>query len=131
MSGNSVVLDSNVIIFGSKDMIDIEKVVSMYDKQYVSIISYMEVYAFDFNESEEKRSLDKIFGNLQIVETSKDIADIAIIYRKSKTKKIKLPDAIIIATAKHLGADLLTNNLSDFQGVDASVSVTGIEDLRI
>jgi predicted nucleic acid-binding protein len=48
MSGTKAVLDSNVIIFASKQKIDIAHVFSSYDEFYVSIITYMEVYSYDF-----------------------------------------------------------------------------------
>ena len=48
MSGNKVILDTNVIIFASKNQIDIEQTLNRYDEFYVSIITYMEVYGFNF-----------------------------------------------------------------------------------
>lgn len=130
MSGNNVVLDSDVIIFASKGLIDIDELVSRYDRLYVSIISFMEVYAFDFVNFDERVLIDKVFMNLEIVDVGMEIAKHAIAYRSNKLKKIKLPDATILATVKHIKATLLTNNLSDFLGIDESVEVLGIEDLR-
>lgn len=43
---------------------------------------------------------------------NKQMADIAIEYRKRK--KIKLPDALIAATAKTLNAEVVTRYISDF-----------------
>ncbi len=60
----------------------------------------MEVYAYDFQNRDEKDLTDELFANLEIVEVNRAIADQAIIYRKNKVKKIKLPDTIILATAK-------------------------------
>lgn len=131
MSGNRVVLDSDVIIFGSKRLIDIDELVSRYDILYISIISYMEVYAFDFENTVEKTLIDSIFINLEIVDVGQEIAHHAIRYRSNRIKRIKLPDATILATAKHLKATLLTNNVSDFLGIDASVDVKGIDDMKI
>ena len=70
----------------------------------------MEVYAFDFPNKTEKDALDLTFANLEIIELSREIADQSIIYRKNKIKKIKLPDAIILASAKYANADLLTDD---------------------
>ena len=131
MNGTNAVIDSDVIIYASKRLINIDDLVSRYDKLYTSIISYMEVYAFDFVNAHEKILIDELFKNLKIVETDRQIADHAIVYRSNKSRKIKLPDSIILATAKTLSADLITNNLVDFQGVDESVSIVGINDLRI
>lgn len=91
MSGTKAVLDSDVIIFASKQLIDIDDLVSRYDELFASIISYMEVYAFDFAHAHEKILIDELFKNLKIVEIDKQIADHAIVYRSNKAKKIKLP----------------------------------------
>ena len=131
MNGTKGILDSNAIIFASKEEIDVEKMLSKYDEFYVSIITYIEVYAHDFQNSDEKDAIDEIFANLEIIETNKEIADQAIIYRKNKTKKIKLPDAVILATAKYINADLLTDNYDDFQNIDSTVNVKDIDDLKI
>jgi predicted nucleic acid-binding protein len=75
--------------------------------------------------------IDELFTNLGIVEINRLVADQAIIYRKNKMKKIKLPDAVILATAKILDADLLSDDWDDFQGIDASVSVINLDALKI
>ena len=131
MNGNKAILDSNLLIFLSKEMIDRKKLYSKYDEFCVSIITYMEVYAFEFPNKNEKDSLDRTFANLEIIEINREIADQAIIYRKNKSKKIKLPDAIILASAKYADANLLTDDWDDFQNIDASVSVKDIDDLKI
>ena len=38
-----------------------------------------------------------------------------------------LPDAIILATAKYLGADLLTDDWDDFVNIDVDVNVRNID----
>ncbi|MGI8884841.1 MAG: type II toxin-antitoxin system VapC family toxin [Pyrinomonadaceae bacterium] len=131
MNGNKSALDSNLIILASKQQIDTEKLLSLYDEFYVSIVTYMEVYAYDFQNRDEKDLTDELFANLEIVEVNRAIADQAIIYRKNKVKKIKLPDAIILATAKYLNADLLTENWKDFQTIDNFVNVLNLDTLKI
>ena len=131
MNGNKSALDSNLIILASKQQIDTEKILSLYDEFYVSIVTYMEVYAYDFQNRDEKDLTDELFANLEIVEVNRAIADQAIIYRKNKVKKIKLPDAIILATAKYLNADLLTENWKDFQTIDNFVNVLNLDTLKI
>ncbi len=131
MSGNKSILDSNLIIFFSKGKIDLAKLRSKYDKFYVSIITYMEVYAYEFVVQWEKDLIDQFFQSVEIVEINKEIADQAIIYRKNKSKKIKLPDAIILASAKYVNADLLSDDWDDFQNIDSTVNVKDIDDLKI
>ncbi|MCW5961360.1 MAG: PIN domain-containing protein [Pyrinomonadaceae bacterium] len=130
MNGTNAVLDSNAIILGSKGKIDIEELLSRYDKFFASIISYAECYAYHFQDRLEKIITDEIFSNLEIIELDQPLADQSIIYRKNKIKKIKLPDAVILATAKLLNADLLTDDWDDFLKIDSSVNVLSLDDLR-
>jgi len=131
MNGNEAVADSNLIIFFSKGKINLKKLRSKYDKLYVSIITYMEVYAFEFTVQAELDLIDEFFDSVEIIEVNQEIADQAIIYRKNKSKKIKLPDAIILASAKYVNADLLTDDWDDFQNIDSTVIVKDIDDLKI
>ncbi|MCY7376634.1 MAG: type II toxin-antitoxin system VapC family toxin [Pyrinomonadaceae bacterium] len=131
MNGNKSILDSNLIMFLSKGKIDLAKLRLKYSKFYVLIITYMEVYAYEFTVQAEKDLIDAFFGSVEIIEINREIADQAIIYRKNKSKKIKLPDAIILASAKYVSADLLTDDWDDFQNIDSTVTVEDIEDLKI
>ena len=130
MNGNKAVLDSNFLIFLSKGLIDWEPLRKTYNNLYASIVTYIEVYAYDFVDEDQKGLLDDVFKFLEVIELNPEIADQTIIYRKNKLKKIKLPDAAILATAKVLGAELITDNLTDFQGIDSNVVITGIDSLR-
>lgn len=130
MNGNKAVLDSNFLIFLSKGLINRETLRSKYDKLYVSIITYIEVYAYNFPDEAQKHSLDEVFNNLEIIEINNDVADQTIIYRKNKKRKIKLPDAVIFATAKIIKADLITDNYRDFQDIDSLVNVVNLDGFK-
>lgn len=54
MNGNWVVFDSNVIIFFSKRELDIDELFLKYSELYVSVVTYIEVYSYEFEENEEK-----------------------------------------------------------------------------
>lgn len=86
MNGTKAVLDSNAIIYASKGIVDAEKLLSGNDRYYASIITFIEVDAYDFTSSHEKE-IDEILENLEIIELNQDIADQAVIYRKKKLKK--------------------------------------------
>ena len=124
MNGSkNVLLDTNVIIFASKGLIDIDLLLRDYDAFYTSIISYMEVYGYAFKDESERESIDELFQNLDIIDLTHEIAKQVVVYRSSAKKKIKLPDAIILATARYLDADLLTDDWDDFEGIDEKVRV--------
>ena len=130
MTGNKALLDSNVIIFASKEEIDVELLLSNYDEFHVSMITFMEVYGFELNNPEEEDLINELFANLDITEVNIKIAKQAIIYRKNKIKKIKLPDAIILATAKYLEAELITDDWDDFINIDSSVVIRKLDEYK-
>jgi predicted nucleic acid-binding protein len=95
------------------------------------MITLMEVYGYEFANSDEEDLINDLFANLDITEVNIKIAKQAIIYRKNKIKKIKLPDAIILATAKFLDAELITDDWDDFINIDNSVVIRKVEEFRI
>lgn len=130
MSGTKALLDTNVIILLSKQGIDVDALISRYDEFYVSIITYMETYGYDFQNSSEKDLIDAFFELVEVVDVNKSIAQNVIVYKQSEKRKIKLPDAIILATAKYLGADLLSDDWDDFINIDAAVNILNIDNLK-
>jgi predicted nucleic acid-binding protein len=61
MSGSKIVLDTNVIIFASKQMIDVDVFLETFDQFFVSIITFMEVYSYEFLNTNEKQLIDALF----------------------------------------------------------------------
>ena len=131
MNGNKALLDTNAIIFASQRKIDTAALLERYEYFYVSIVSYMEAYGYNFEDQEEKELIDELFNSLEIVNLNLDIAKLVIIYLKSKKKKIKLPDAILLATARYLSADLVTDDWDDFKGLDDDVNIIPLDDLKV
>ncbi len=121
MNGSKGLLDSNVIIDASKGKISFEYFLSNYDYLYMSIISYVEVLGFKFENKIEEATISRIFEIIEIVNLDLNIANTAVDFRKMK--KIKLPDALILASAKHLEADLITSNIDDFKNIDSSICI--------
>jgi hypothetical protein len=58
---------------------------------------------------------------MEVVPISGEIAELTVNIRRSR--RLKLPDAIILATARHLGCVLLTRNTKDFDPADPAVLV--------
>jgi predicted nucleic acid-binding protein len=90
----------------------------------------MEVYGYEFENQEEKELIDTLFSIFEIMDLNKTIAEQVILYRKQKGKKIKLPDAIVLATAKYLNATLLTDDWDDFLGIDPNVLIVKADDFK-
>ena len=121
MIGNKAILDSNVIIDAVRNLIDIERSIFQFKDIYISLITYIEVLGYNFKDENEKLLTLQILGMFVIINPDVEIADLTISYRKMK--KIKVPDAIILATAKKLNAILLTSNIADFKNIDADVII--------
>ncbi|MFO7721749.1 MAG: type II toxin-antitoxin system VapC family toxin [Bacteroidales bacterium] len=81
----------------------------------VSVISRIEVLACQLDEEDEKLIRDFLDESL-IIDLGEEIADKTISIRK--TRRVKIPDAVIAATALVLDLTLLTRNVDDFKGID-------------
>ena len=121
MSGTKGLLDSNVIIDAVKNKILIEDILNHYDSIYISIITYVEVLGFRFENEEDKSAIQNLLSMIEIVKLGKSIADIAVDIRTFS--KMKLPDALILATAKYLEADLITSDIDDFSKIDHRINL--------
>jgi predicted nucleic acid-binding protein len=109
MSGNNkVILDSNILIYLSQNKLTTKEVFNDNHEYYVSIISYMEILSYNFSSKEEEKLIYKLLSFFEIIDITKSIADRVIDLKKQR--KIKLPDAIIVATALHKDFTLYTND---------------------
>ncbi|MVN22172.1 type II toxin-antitoxin system VapC family toxin [Mucilaginibacter arboris] len=80
----------------------------------ISIITKIEVLGFNAPEEHTQLLRDAI-KNIDVIDLNSAIADRTILIRK--LHKMKLPDAIISATALEYGLILITRNISDFRNL--------------
>lgn len=121
MNGKKVLLDSNIIIYLSKDLLDIDEILADYDEFFISIITYMEVLGYQFEDQDEEELIAQLLEQFEIIHLNMEIATEVISIKKRK--KIKLPDAIIFATAKMNECELMTHNVDDFKSIDETVTI--------
>jgi predicted nucleic acid-binding protein len=124
MNGNKALLDSNIIIYLSKGTIDFDELSISYDHFFISIITYMEVLGYHFTNEVEKKLIEELLNQFEILNVDLELANNVIEIRR--TTKIKLPDAIIFATADINNCDLITNNISDFKTINAKVKLVEV-----
>jgi len=117
--GSSYLLDSNVIIYLIKGTLNPKNspVIHEAAKQpaYVSVISKIEILGWNPPTQEEADEYQKFVDDAIVLDLSNAIVEKTIEIRKSV--RIKLPDAIIAATALVHGYTLLTRNVPDFSNV--------------
>lgn len=76
----------------------------------ISLITWMEVMAGVRPELESETGL--FLGRFRLIPISQEIAERAVVLRR--VSRLKLPDAIILATAQIEGRILVTRNTRDF-----------------
>ncbi len=80
-----------------------------------SLISRVEALGFHRIGVVESAALERIFVWLEVLPVSNEVAEIAILLRRSR--RMKLGDALIAATALFYNLLLVTRNIADFRGV--------------
>lgn len=121
MNGNKLLLDSNIAIYLSKRTLIVSDFAKPGDVLYVSLVTYMEVVGYKFTDATEEIFTDTLFRSLQHLPVTQAVADRVVAYRK--LRKIKLPDAIILATAREYDCQLITRNVSDVADLDELVTI--------
>ena len=118
MSGNKLLLDTNAVLslLGSQNIFP-----ALEGKEiFVSFITELELYSYPALKAEEEKSVGFFLGKATIIDITKDIKAKAILIRKKY--KLKLPDAIICASAMSKNLLLVTNDKQFKKVVDIMVS---------
>ena len=118
---NGKLVDTNILIYLSKKTLDFEKVASPEVTLYISVITYMEVLGYKFENNFEKQKIERLCKLFPIIHLNTEIVEKVISIRQQH--KIKLPDAIILATAVILKMELITANVSDFVNIDHNLKI--------
>ena len=107
------VIDSNIIIDLFNGIKLAEDEINKYDTPIISVITWIEVLVGAQNES-EKAAIQQFLKKFIIAEIDTIIGLEACKIRQEN--RIKLPDAIIEATARVNNTILVTRNIKDFDG---------------
>lgn len=121
MSGSKLLIDSNIAIYLSKRILSLNDIAKPGDILFTSLVSYMEVLGYKFIDKAEESFVKTLFNSLQLLPVSQAVAERVIGYRQ--IRKIKLPDAIILASAHEFGCTLITRNVDDFTDLDQEVTI--------
>lgn len=109
-----IVLDTNILVLLSKKQIEAAEVFKHKSLYCVSVISYIELLSYKHLTKEEANFFTSIFNQLNIIYLDEDLVEKTINIRKNSA--LKLPDAIIAATAYKNNALLISND-ADFNKV--------------
>lgn len=115
--GKKYLIDTNVVIdllanrFSEKATDWLEEVINSQE-HCLSIINKIELLAFN-GTSTEMTMLELFINESNLLPITESVVNTTISLRK--TKKIKLPDALIAATAVEYQLVIITRNIDDFK----------------
>ena len=125
MSGERYLLDTNAIVYLLRGGNALQKRLQSAEWVGISILSYIEFLAFPNLSENDRRIFQKFSEAVDVVsldKTEQALIDTVITLRSQH--RLKLPDAIIAATAIERGATLITDDqqLRKLSGVKTSAT---------
>jgi predicted nucleic acid-binding protein len=113
------VIDTNILVDYLQGVSQARTELALYSRPAISVISWIEVMAGTTAQTETvARAFLQTFDLLEI---DANVAEHAVSLRK--TKRVKLPDAVIWATAQVHQSLLVSRNSRDFDPSDPGVRV--------
>ena len=106
MSQALIVLDTNVALYYLGGRLINTLPAGQY---FVSVITEIELLSYPSLSSDQEVLIRDFLTHVTVMGLDSNIKDLAIALRK--TYRLKLPDAVVAATAKFLNAMLLTNDI--------------------
>lgn len=76
---------------------------------YVSVITEIELLSYPLLKMEDETAIRAFLNDVTIIDLTETIKQSAIAFRRQY--RLKLPDALILATAHSLNAELFTNDI--------------------
>lgn len=113
------VFDTNILVDYLRGIPQASTELALYRSPAISVISWMEVMAGTTTQTED--AARAFLRSFNLLEIDAKTAERAVELRK--TRRIKLPDAIIWATAQVHQCLLVTRNTRDFDRSDPGVRV--------
>jgi len=114
------VIDSDILIDYLQGHPKAKAELDHYDDLRYSIVSWMEILCGADSQA-EREAAELLFHSMKRVELGMDVARKAVEIRKAR--RLKLPDAIILASADTEGCILVTRNTRDFGAADPCVRI--------
>jgi len=106
VSGNRFLLDTNILLYLIGKKIPVDALPE--GEFFVSFITELEVLSYPSITPQEEHQLKRFLHDIPVIDITAEIKGRTIELRKKYN--LRLPDAIIAATAFQLGATLVTND---------------------
>jgi hypothetical protein len=116
----SELFDTNILIDHLNGVAKATREIRRSQDPAISVITWIKVMTGAASSSEEG-ILRAFLSNFQYLEMTREVAERAAVIRRQK--RLKMPDAIILATAEAAGRQLVTRNVKDFPAGMSGVRV--------
>ena len=114
------VFDTNILIDYLGGIRQAKEEISRFREAYISTITWVEVMAGSRDQAEEK-AIRRFLEDFHCIAVDRDVADLSFQIRRQH--RVKLPDAIIWATARQKNTLLVTRNTKDFPDSEPDIRV--------
>ena len=115
----NAIFDSNILIDYLNGIPEAKLELDLYPQKSISVMTWIEVMAG--TDSSDERQTRLALQVYQLLPMTSAVAERAFILRRDH--RLKLPDAIILATAQTSGLLLVTRNSKDFSASDPQVRI--------
>lgn len=113
-------LDTNILIYYIAEEIpdnEINKIENIINTSFnISIISEIEILGYNKLTEKEIKNIENFLGFANIISLNNELK--SLIVQIMRENKIKLPDAVIAATAIKNNLILITRNSKDFENIN-------------
>ena len=114
-----VLFDTNILIDYLSGIPQARTELERHPDRAIGIVTWMEVMAG--TTEADKKPIRAFLRTFRVLPVTQDVAEQSFILRRQR--KIKLPDAIILATAQVNDRILLTRNTRDFPAEEPGISI--------
>jgi hypothetical protein len=112
--------DTNVLVDYLNGIRMAREELARHERRAISVITWAEVLVGS-RDTEEEQVVRGFLAGFEVADVDLDVAAEAV--RLRRERRLKLPDALIWATARRHGALLVTRNTKDFPKDDPGVRV--------
>ena len=112
------VFDTNILVDYLNGFAEAREELARHEQKAISVITWAEVLVGARDEADEQ-AIRAYLSTFDVVDVDRDVAEAGV--RLRREHRLRLPDALIWATARRHGALLVTRNAKDFPGDDPGV----------
>jgi predicted nucleic acid-binding protein len=113
------IIDTNILIYHLAGVLTDQAEATLADAltsgSYISIITRIELLGWRKHSPDSLKASEELLRSVSEIPLHEEIIRLCISFRQHYP--IKLPDAIIAATARHAKVPLMTRNMTDFERV--------------